>query len=242
MRVEAPGVVRVEVRRREEAVPHRVHIVGVVGVGGNRLLVVAAGVVDEDRNGGAPAVSAVGRGRHEDAVVAVKDVEHEPDAEQLSIWRERDPWIGCAVEFTAGTLRDPRNRDLVPRLAPIVCRAGDESTVAAVVPAVLVIGADDVPRVRRIDVGPRLGLGVRIERAERFLRCRVVGRAGCERIQPGRHVDDRARECVRARRRCRHAECRECADCECRNSETDRRADPRVRILCGGRHRFSPFL
>src|SRR6266545_2922069 len=52
-----------------------------------------------------------------------------------------------------------------PGLAPVMGHGGHQTVRAAVVPAILLVDADDVVGIRRVDVDPGLDLGVDIVRA-----------------------------------------------------------------------------
>src|SRR6266545_1690789 len=52
-----------------------------------------------------------------------------------------------------------------PVLAPVMGHGGHQTVRAAVVPAILLVDADDVVGIRRVDVDPGLDLGVDIVRA-----------------------------------------------------------------------------
>src|SRR2546422_6285416 len=192
-------------RRGVGSVPDRIHELGVGRVRGHRLLVVEEawiGVTDQ-RDGLAPVVTAVGRladQERRDEVLG-EQVDGQANLVGVAVRRERDPRVGRAIVVAAVGGSAPRAAAEVrspdpPGRAPILGEGRDQPVRPAVRPAVLLPHGDEVPRVGRVHVDPRLDLRVLIDGRARLGDSLAAGSEGAS----GRDHPERSDRAAPSRR------------------------------------------
>ena len=143
--------------------------------------------------------AAVPRDVHRDAaaqpVVAVH-VENERVGVNGVVWPERDDGVARALERAALVREGREFRQLAvsPRRPRVEARRVAVGGVAAVGDPALLVGDDDVARIRRIHRDRRLDLGVRLDV---LLYVGRLGLARTEVVDPGPHVAHERRNRVR---------------------------------------------
>ena len=185
--------------RNVQPIPDGVDEVGVEGVGRDRVLVVEElrVLVPDEGDRVAPGQPTVRGFAHQHGVLAEAgrairrrlDVEHEAEEVDVPVGRERDPGVSGPLEVppvgrgAPGAERDLRDDDRGPVEAAVETHAGHVAPRPAVRPAVLLPAADEVQRVGRVRLDPRLDLAVEEDRAG--LPRDIVRGAGGERAQAG---------------------------------------------------------
>ena len=209
LETEADHVLGIEhgTHRQLQPIPDGIDEMRFAGIGGDRILVVeepGIRVLDE-LDGVAPGQAAVGGLAHEHGVLAVAprrtrrrlDVEGKAHEIEIAIGREGKPRVGRALEVATvvdGPARaegDLRDHDVGPRRAGVKADPGHQASGSAARPPILLIAADDVPRIGRVHIDQRLDLAVEEQQAglPGDVVCGTVGkraRAGHLRQRSGR--------------------------------------------------------
>ena len=162
--------------RVREAVPHRVNVVAVGRVRGQRILVVEeVRAVADQRRRCAPCQATIGRADDEHRVVArLTGIARERQGHRVdrAIRRDVDPRVGgalivAAVGRRATAATRHRLQHASPGLTAVERGRRDHRTRAAIGPTVLLPGGDEVARVGGIGYDERLDLGIDEEAAGR---------------------------------------------------------------------------
>ena len=167
--------------RLPEPIPHRVDVVRVERVGGDRLLVVEiershVRKIADERHRIAPMVAPVGRLADKHGGGGARGVPQEAEREaneiRVAVGGERDPRIRGSLVITAVRLRTAR-ADAEGRIrgapggAAVVAHRGTQSAGPTERVAVLLVDADDVRGIRGIHRDPRLQFAIHVVRLPR---------------------------------------------------------------------------